>query len=802
MQAPVFNARFIDAANIAVRSIPPLWPLNASVAVNPYLGQSGEALATAGARLERVAGCPVTMPRKWYAERIASGEIADSDLAEALAAAESAQRPESVEALRRLALEEPPQFRPLPTVADLAAHASSVDWPALIEERVGYWAAGYFDQGQALWASPDMPDAYRCWRLAALHDLTPEIMGLAGFSRHVLESPEYAAEAIAVFASALKLAPEAANLYFHRLLMTMGGWAQYARYKLWQADLAGGHDRTVLDLLAIRLCWEAALFHRHGEAIARTWEQAQAAYAAPLESTSHHTVNAILQEAYERSKQRWLATTLAKPSANLPSRRPDLQAAFCIDVRSEVFRRALESCDDGIETLGFAGFFGLATSHRAFGSDLKEWRLPALLTPGLFSSAGEGKTIAAERALRVRTRADRAWQRFKLAAVSCFAFVEASGPAYGLKLLRDALALRPKLAPHDPLPHFAPEPVSEDRIAIAAAVLRAMSLTDRFAPLVLIVGHGAFVANNPHASGLHCGACGGYSGEVNARLLACLLNDPMVRTGLAASGIFVPSDTLFLAALHDTTTDRLTLYQDCASQAHTDTIARARRRLAAAGAIARTERAVRLPRATSQRQLFTRSKDWSEIRPEWGLAGCCAFIAAPRHRTSGKALHGRAFLHDYDWSKDTSFAVLEQIMTAPVVVASWISLQYYGSTVAPQVMGAGNKLIHNVAGGIAVVEGNNGAARAGLPWQSVHDGRNFIHEPLRLTVCIEAPREAITSILQRHDDVRKLFDYRWLHLLALDDHGRVAWRYAGNLEWLPIGSFSHTDHPVEEEEVA
>lgn len=799
MQTPGFTARFIEAANTAARSIPPLWPLNASVAVNPFQGQSGEALATAGARLEHVAGCPVTMPCNWYAERIASGEITHSDLTEALAANESHQRPESVEDLKRLVLEVPHQLRALPTIADLAADLSRVDWPALIEDRVGYWAAGYFDQGQALWASPDVPDAYRCWRLAALHDLTPEILGLAGFSRHVLESPDDTAEAIAAYASALKLAPDAAELYFHRLLMTMGGWAQYARYKLWQADLAGGHDRTVLDLLAIRLCWEAALFQRHGEAIARVWEQTQAAYAAPVEPTSYHTVNAILQEAYERSRQRWLATTLAQPSANLPSQRPKLQAAFCIDVRSEVFRRALESCDDGIETLGFAGFFGLATSHRAFGSDLKEWRLPALLTPGLSSRAGDGQSDAAERALRLRARADRAWKRFKLAAVSCFAFVEASGPAYGLKLMRDALALRPKAAPHDPVPHFAPELFSEDRIGIAAAVLRAMSLTDRFAPLVLIVGHGASVTNNPHVSGLHCGACGGYSGEVNARLLACLLNDPTVRAGLVARGISIPSDTLFMAALHETTTDHVKLYQDCASHAHTEHVARARRWLAAAGTIARTERAVRLPRARSPRQLFQRSRDWSEIRPEWGLAGCCAFIAAPRSRTSGKSLDGRAFLHDYDWSKDESFAVLEQIMTAPVVVASWISLQYYGSTVAPQVMGAGNKLIHNVAGGVAVVEGNIGAARAGLPWQSIHDGRNFIHEPLRLTVCVEAPREAILAILQRHDDVRKLFDNRWLHLLALDDQGRVAWRYAGNLEWLAIGSSSDVDRLTERE---
>ena len=100
-------------------------------------------------------------------------------------------------------------------------------------------------------------------------------------------------------------------------------------------------------------------------------------------------------------------------------------------------------------------------------------------------------------------------------------------------------------------------------------MLRAMSLTTGFARLVVLAGHGANVVNNPHASGLHCGACGGYSGEVNARLLAGILNDAYVRRGLVSQGIEIPADTLFVPALHDTTTDAVTLYtKDCISAAH------------------------------------------------------------------------------------------------------------------------------------------------------------------------------------------------------------------------------------------
>jgi uncharacterized protein YbcC (UPF0753/DUF2309 family) len=341
------------------------------------------------------------------------------------------------------------------------------------------------------------------------------------------------------------------------------------------------------------------------------------------------------------------------------------------------------------------------------------------------------------------------------------------------------------------MPRFAPALDADARIGAGEMVLRAMSMTSGFARVVLLAGHGANVVNNPHASGLHCGACGGYSGEVNARLLASLLNDPAVRAGLVGRGITVPEDTLFVGALHDTTTDAITLYDgDADASRHGADLARVRGWLASAGALARGERALRLPRARTAGDVPRRSRDWAEVRPEWALAGCRAFVAAPRTRTAGRSLEGRAFLHDYDWTQDAGrgFPVLELIMTAPVVVASWISLQYYGSTVAPAVFGSGNKLLHNVVGGIGVLEGNGGPMRAGLAWQSVHDGDGFVHDPVRLSVCIEAPLAAMTDILARHDGVRALFDRRWLHLFAMDADGRLVNRYVGDLRWEPAAA--------------
>jgi uncharacterized protein YbcC (UPF0753/DUF2309 family) len=784
----------------AARAIPPAWPLASSVAVNPFLGQTGESLAEAGARLARVAGAPVTMPRSWYHQKISSGAISDEDMRDAWERAPSQLRPADLTALKAAAALDAPAIAALPTIADLAAEVSGIDWPGLIAERFGAWAAGYFDEGQALWAAPRGKSAYAAWRAVATHDLTPEIAGLTGFALHVSEAPDSAVAAVARVSDRLGLCTGAMETYFHQMLMTQAGWAQYARYKLWRTELAGGSDETISDFLAIRLIWEEALFIRYSGKIADNWAKVLAEHSAPVETTPDLVINAILQEAAERSAQRALGMTLAELTSTNCEERPVLQAVFCIDVRSEVVRRALESMNPDIRTLGFAGFFGLTTSHRRFASDVEELRLPVLLNPALRSCSGGPELESKDQPARFKSRAKRAWGRFKLAAVSSFAFVEATGPIYVGKLVCDALGLNGARVPNDPAPRLVPALDLAARTKAAETVLKAMSLTTGFARLVLLVGHGANVVNNPHASALHCGACGGYSGEVNARLLAALLNDPEVRVGLASDGIEIPNDTLFLAALHDTTMDHVTLYaEDHPSAPHESDIEDAKRWLGAAGKIARTERAIRLPRAGQERSFLRRSRDWAETRPEWALAGCKAFIAAPRLRTAGKNFEGRAFLHDYDWRQDKNFSVLELILTAPVVVASWISLQYYGSTVAPEVFGAGNKLLHNVTGGIGVVEGNGGLMRAGLPWQSVHDGERHAHEPLRLSVCIEAPREAMSEILRRHGDVRALFDNCWLHLFALNESGRMAWRYVGGLRWEAVDKVSP---PISQLEVA
>ena len=321
----------------------------------------------------------------------------------------------------------------------------------------------------------------------------------------------------------------------------------------------------------------------------------------------------------------------------------------------------------------------------------------------------------------------------------------------------------------------------DERADVAGFILNAMGLKSRFAPILLLAGHGRSTVNNPQRAGLDCGACAGQTGEASVRMAAAILNDPAVRATLAERGRPIPDDTWFVAALHDTTTDEVHLL-DTASvpKALGPALERLRRALDRAGDIARLER-IRLldephtsDTARALRAVRARGRDWSQVRPEWGLAGNASFFAVPRDRTARLSLEGRAFLHEYDWRQDTGFEVLNLIMSAPMVVANWINLQYYGSTVDHAHLGAGNKVLHNVVGGrIGVLEGNGGDLRLGLSLQSLHDGRQWVHEPLRLSVFIEAPAKAIDDVIAGNNTVCDLVVNEWLHLFRIADDGQV-----------------------------
>jgi len=823
-----FYAQVEAACQQACQAIAPAWPLDRAIAVNPHWSRIGMPLRQVAARMAVLGGIQVFPPRALQQQAWDEGRIRPADLAHALkqlpgAAAAGLSAETCLDALRA-----GQPLDQLPLLIDVLDNDpkrhSRLSWRQAITRQVSQTCAAYFDEHQADWQPERSQGLYAFWLDTLQHDHgIGLLMGLPHLGRAIDALPATRQDAERWVLQRLGLPQAVWADYLESVLLTVNGWASWCAYERWQARLDGrpeGAESALRDLLAIRLAWGALLLECKEDgaaagafvALQKAWQDAPALLQAAEQAL---VVDEVWQLALEAGYQRGLVQRLlAAPGAAGDASTPEVQAAFCIDVRSELMRRALEAAWPGVQTLGFAGFFGLPVAYTPLATEARRPQLPGLLAPAMEvrdclqpAAVVDTDTEAAlardaARARQARFAWSDQWQAASRWPGAAFSFVEAAGFGYLGKLgqwLRPGLQARARDdldgLPARYRPICRPRVVGLDlsaKVALAGRVLHAMGLERDLAPLVLLVGHGSQSANNAHAAALDCGACCGQTGEVNARSLAQLLNEPAVRAGLQAQGLAIPEGTVFVAALHNTSTDEIEGFD--LDLLPPDARARWQRLqpvFAQAGDQVRRQRAPALqldPRGSHEGlldQLRRRANDGAQTRPEWGLAGNAAFLIAPRQRSLGVDLAGRCFLHDYDAEQDTDGSVLELLMTAPMLVTHWINWQYHASTCDPQRLGSGNKLLHNAVGGtIGVFEGNGGDLRIGLSRQSLHDGQRWLHEPLRLTVVIDAPQAAIDAVIAKHEVVQQLLDHRWLHLWRFDDAQQFV-RYEQGV-WLPV----------------
>jgi uncharacterized protein YbcC (UPF0753/DUF2309 family) len=181
-----------------------------------------------------------------------------------------------------------------------------------------------------------------------------------------------------------------------------------------------------------------------------------------------------------------------------------------------------------------------------------------------------------------------------------------------------------------------------------------------------------------------------------------------------------------------------------------------------------------------------RSADWSQVRPEWGLSSNTAFVIGRRELTKGLDLGGRVFLHSYDYREDPSNRLLEVLLTGPQVVGQWINMEHYFSAVDNDVYGSGSKIYHNVVGRLGIMSGPWGDLRLGLAKQTVMNGEVPYHEPMRLLTVVEAPRERIDKLIERHDVLKYFYRNEWVHVVALEPEEGAFYRYRPTSEWAKL----------------
>lgn len=830
------RARLRSDITLAARAVPTHYPLETFIAVNPLAGLEGMPFEQAIRRSADLYGMPGTLRESAFRALHRDGRITDGDLEQVLAQRfpNLAEQPGLNIGSREIrpldvllsdllfGVEAPSSPRRYRSRSELAAPAVA----AMVDAQAAKWCAAFF--GAAAWPMPNRENGfYAAWRsLAPADHSVPR-----SARRQLRQTPGRPDDAILDALARLEVADDARIVYLQAHLTKMPGWAAHVAW-------CSGRDEGIdlLEYLAMRLTYESVLLD--GVQVAATITEETAVEAPPSarqraahlitvcnwgpatdeDIASAARVLAVLpvssrqvlwQAAFEAHYRDGVMSALTNSDRSADPTPAHTQVVTCIDTRSEGLRRHLEELG-GYETLGFAGFFAVAIRYTDLLGGAASDLCPVLISPNHEIGESPAPGAAAQATRRRRGIAglaaiESAFHSAKEALAAPFTLAEAAGwgaaPLSAAKTFAPAASagvrrmLKEAIAPEAPAVIDLAGMPETDQVTFAQVALTTMGLTRGFGRLVVFCAHGSSTENNPYQASLDCGACGGQAGAPNARTAVAILNRPQVRAGLRALGIDIPAETWFMSAQHDTATDRVALLDlHLVPSSHRDDVDRLGRDLAQAGAGLAAERCQVLPgapagvsSARAARHVAGRSSDWAQVYPEWGLAGNALFVVAPRSVTQGIDLQRRAFLHSYEADVDPDGAALETILTAPLVVAQWINSQYYFSTVSPQVFGAGTKTIHNVVGTAGVIAGHTGDLQLGLPWQSVSDGQNLTHEPMRLLAVVEAPLERIDMIVERNPILQRLFGNDWVALAARENPGQPwqRWTRNGWRPWIP-----------------
>lgn len=482
--------------------------------------------------------------------------------------------------------------------------------------------------------------------------------------------------------------------------------------------------------------------------------------------------------------------------------RPEAQVIFCMDEREESFRRQLEELNPKIETLGAAGFFGVAMNYQGLDDKHSAALCPVVVTPS--------HNVKEQPLTQARLDFNRHQKGRKLnQAVSnvllhqgrthpllAYPIINLVAPISLLGLLAKTVLPKTQQQFVQRLLHKISPPVATELQFInsdsnttatpsaptagftdteqaerVANLLRIMGLTSGFAPIVLLMGHGSISTNNPHRAAYDCGACSGRHGGPNARLFAAMANRPEVRRLLAERDIHIPLDTWFIGAEHNTCNEDIDFYDiDCLPDSlHRgfDKLCTELNTVRYGSAHERCRRLASAPQSpdneTALAHIQERAIDFSQVRPELGHATNAAAVVGRRALTQGAFFDRRVFLISYNSAIDPDGKILENILLAVGPVGAGINLEYYFSTVNSEDFGCGTKLPHNITGLIGIMDGTSSDLRTGLPKQMTE-----IHEAMRLQLLVEAKNAVLERIYHDQPSIQELVAGGWLHLSSKD----------------------------------
>lgn len=760
----------INIENIVTNSckrVAPLWELRDLVAVNPFVGYSDTNFLDSNNKIVTFTGNSLLPSNKVLYKLYKNGEITKLSISEALKKYKDLIKSKNFDikdiieiASKENEVQTYDHAQSIASIIDKQSKNVNLIKSDVIVDISRFFQLNFDNKVSKLKVNSKDKSLYSNWVDFAINSRGMNARGYSDFNKNIKKLPLNYLEVIEFIVNKLNLnSEEQINNYFCSLLFELQGWAGYLR----KQNFLNNNYNDIKELLAIRINYDFALLENLES---REKSKILSIFLSKLTFTKKtlnefELVSLILHEAYENSIQNEFKNKFENIIEKKSAPNPLAQVVFCIDVRSEIIRRQLGVSFPEIETYGFAGFFGLPLAVvNKFNEALPH--CPVLLEPSI--KAKEIKLNSLWE--KILEKNQTLIKLFSKSGNSCFSYVETFGFLAFFKLIKELLL--PSILSGKSY-NKADYKLSlldvNTKLALAKGILKNMGLNKPYAKYVVLCGHGSTSANNPQNAGLECGACCGHAGIANAKIVAQILNCKDVRKALLNSEYEIPEETTFIAALHNTMTDEIDLEtQDKVAIINLET------KFRIASEKVRDERHKRLNLKNNKqllKKLNIRANDISETRPEWALANNSAFVIAKTNSIRDLNFNGRAFLHNYNPEYDQDFSTLETILTAPMVVASWINLQYYASSVSPELFGSGNKTIHNVSSGIGIINGNDGDLNVGLSMQSVFNGDKLEHKPSRLNVFVQSNTENINKILEKHANINDLIKNNWINLFSL-----------------------------------
>lgn len=634
------------------------------------------------------------------------------------------------------------------------------DW---MENRIFTFLSAWFDEGLAFWRMPsEKTELFEAWK-----DLTH--CENSAWKKQIAHLPDDPIQACSYLLFELGVPTSFFESYIRQITHRILGWMSLIkcknRYPQQSQLTKTSHLASPIVIWLAQENFYLKKIEKTNNKIKKSFEFREFDFSQDDIQLNQYLQ--VWQRALEFQEHGALLAALKTEKKQLffMEKNTDSQWIFCMDPRSHLPRTIIESTLSQ-ETFGVAGFFGFPMRLECEKNKVFSHQAPFLLPPEIILKFNEWFSCGIQ-----SSKESYSWiQSLNLSKseyLSPYFLFEMTGYCFFWEWMKKAFLFQ--VETHDRF--VCPSSLDfknqtlfsnlnieiKTAIEMSYAFLMQCGLSKRFSKHIILCGHRALTVNNPQQASFECGACGGHSGEWNAKIACEILNHEWVRAGLEKKGVLIPEETQFIPALHNTSLQTIQFLID---EEKTPSFL--------LGQLDELNQSLLREKGKRQQEKFS-PLHFAELIPEWGLAGNALLVIGSSICSQFSILQGRCFLQSYCPNQDSDGEILKTILDSVALVAQEINAQYYFSSTDPEIYGGGNKALHNVVSGVGVMEGNLSDLKIGLSTQSLCFRGERIHIPLRLMVVILADQLFVSEVIKRTQFFSQLLKNEWVFLEVIEE---------------------------------